>query len=46
MIQYLLADEETTNQLVSSVQKDNLLKHEKFLQYLKEGFYYILCILS
>lgn len=33
----MLNDEEKTNWLVSSVQKENLLKHEKFLNYLKEG---------
>lgn len=45
MIQYLLDDEKTTSQLISSVQKDNLQKHEKLLNYLKEGIYFILCIL-
>lgn len=37
LIQFLLTDEETTNQLVSSIQKDNLLKNKQFLNYLKDG---------
>lgn len=36
-IQFLITDEETTNQLVSSVQKDHLQKHEKFLLHLQES---------
>ncbi|XP_022160510.1 E3 ubiquitin-protein ligase LRSAM1-like [Myzus persicae] len=36
LIQFLLTDEETTNQLVSSIQKDNLLKHKQFLNHLKD----------
>jgi len=37
MIQFLLTDEESTNQLVSSIQKDNLLKQKQFLDHLKDG---------
>jgi len=37
MIQFLLTDEESTNQLVSSIQKDNLLKQKQFLNHLKDG---------
>lgn len=33
----MITDEEKTSWLVSSVQKENFLKHEKFLNYLKEG---------
>ncbi|XP_025191371.1 E3 ubiquitin-protein ligase LRSAM1-like isoform X2 [Melanaphis sacchari] len=36
MIQFLLTDEESTNQLVSSIQKDNLLKQKQFLNHLKD----------
>uniref|UniRef100_A0A2S2Q1L5 Uncharacterized protein n=1 Tax=Sipha flava TaxID=143950 RepID=A0A2S2Q1L5_9HEMI len=36
-IQFLLTDEENTDQLVSSIQKNNLQKQEKFLCHLIEG---------
>lgn len=36
MIKFLLIDEESTNQLVSSIQKDNLLKQKQFLDHLKD----------
>ncbi|VVC45175.1 E3 ubiquitin-protein ligase BOI-like,Zinc finger, RING-type [Cinara cedri] len=35
-IQFLITDEETTNQLVSSIQKENLQKHEQLLHHLIE----------
>lgn len=41
----MLTDDENTNQLVSSIQKDNLQKHEKLVYHLKDGIIIIIIII-